>query len=141
MYRKLCIAAIGVVWAALTWAHWPRTPLPADAVADRIVVHKADRTLELYRGDELLRTYRVSLGAKPVGPKRRRGDGRTPEGRYYIDYHKRDSAYHLALHITYPRPDQLVAARTRGEPPGELIMIHGLPDRFAFVGRFHLLKN
>jgi hypothetical protein len=43
-----------------------------------IVVHKASRTLDLYRGRHLLRRYSVALGPHPVGRKEREGDGRTP---------------------------------------------------------------
>ena len=141
MKRAAPLAIAGAIAATLAWAHWPLVPLPDGTVADRIVVDKSDRRLDLYDGDELLRSYPVSLGGEPAGPKRREGDERTPEGSYTIDYRKPDSAFHRALHISYPRPSQVDAARARGEPPGGLIMIHGLPNRLGFVGRFHLLSD
>jgi murein L,D-transpeptidase YafK len=76
--------------------------LPVGGVADRIVIEKAARTLALYRGDRLLKTYRVALGPNAKGAKERQGDGRTPEGRYIVDSRKRDGAFHRALHISYP---------------------------------------
>ncbi|HSC30030.1 MAG TPA: L,D-transpeptidase family protein [Vicinamibacterales bacterium] len=135
-FLSLCAVAV-----AAAWAHWPLLPLPDGAIADRIFVDKSERRLDLYDGAQLLRSYSVSLGREPVGPKRREGDQRTPEGRYVIDYHKPDSAYHRALHISYPRPDQVAAARARGEPPGSLIMIHGLSDRRALIGKFNRLED
>lgn len=141
MKRAAPLAIAGAIAAALAWAHWPLMPLAEGTVADRIEVDKSDRRLDLYDGGVLLRSYSVSLGREPTGRKQREGDRRTPEGRYRIDYRKPDSAFHRALHISYPRPDQLAAARARGEPPGGLIMIHGLPNRLGFVGRFHRLSD
>jgi murein L,D-transpeptidase YafK len=101
---------------------------------DRIVVRKAERKLALYRGPELLKSYKVALGREPVGPKRRRGDGRTPEGRYTIDYRNARSAYYRALHISYPGPEDVREARRLGVDPGGEIMIHGLPNGVAAAG-------
>jgi murein L,D-transpeptidase YafK len=137
----LILGASSVAIAAAAWAHWPRTPLADDAVASRVIVLKSDRRLELYDGPELLRSYDISLGREPVGPKRKQGDRRTPEGSYRIDFRKADSSFHRALHISYPRADQIAAARARGEPAGGLIMIHGLPNGTGYVGRLHLLMD
>lgn len=137
MHRIPLIILVVVTACFAAWAHWPHSPLPDEVVADRVVVRKSARELDLYDGGELLRTYSISLGVDPIGPKTRKGDGRTPEGRYRIDYRKEDSAFHRALHISYPRPDQVAAARLRGEPPGGLIMIHGLPNGQGWLGRLH----
>ncbi|HEX8394587.1 MAG TPA: L,D-transpeptidase family protein, partial [Longimicrobium sp.] len=70
-------------------------PLRADAVADRVVVHKQRRTLTLLRGGAVLKTYPVSLGGAPSGHKRREGDERTPEGVYVLDARNPRSSNHL----------------------------------------------
>jgi murein L,D-transpeptidase YafK len=119
------------------WSFWPAAPPPVPSPkADLVVVYKAARRLDLYQKGVLLKSYAVSLGPDPVGPKWRQGDGKTPEGEYRIDYRKADSSFHRALHISYPEPKDTAAARTRGVSPGELIMIHGTkngltPDREA----------
>lgn len=94
----LCVAVLAVMAAA----YLNLRPLPKDAVADRILVEKAARRLTLLRGQTALKTYRVALGRAPIGAKEYEGDQRTPEGIYSIDFHKPDSDYHLALHISYP---------------------------------------
>ncbi len=141
MKRTLIVGVIGVLVGVGVWAHWPRDPLPAGTVADRVVVLKANRTLELYSGSNLLRSYSISLGREPVGPKQQQGDHRTPEGSYVLDYRKADSSYHRALHISYPRPDQVATAHAQGVAAGDLIMIHGLPNGLGFLGRLHLLMD
>src|SRR5262249_5133996 len=74
-----------------------------------------------------VRTYRIALGGQPVGDKVKRGDGRTPEGLYYVDYKNGQSKYHLALHISYPDAVHLQQAKKLGVSPGGDIMVHGLP--------------
>jgi murein L,D-transpeptidase YafK len=116
-----------LVAGLMAWRFAPTPPpqLPQNAAVDLIIVHKAARRLELYRGDQILRSFAVSLGSDPIGPKRQEGDGRTPEGEYRIDYRKADSSFHRALHISYPGPADIAGARSRGVNPGELVMIHG----------------
>ena len=50
--------------------------------ADRVVVLKKERSLQLLRQGNVIKTYKVALGADPVGPKQRQGDHKTPEGVY-----------------------------------------------------------
>lgn len=98
--------------------------------ADLIVVHKSARVMELKRGEQVLRTYKVHLGKVPVGPKLMRGDGRTPEGTYWIQSRKENSSFHRALKISYPNADDRVRSHAIGLDPGDFIMIHGTPNGF-----------
>ncbi|WP_068075643.1 L,D-transpeptidase family protein [Novosphingobium lentum] len=99
------------------------------AEVDLVVVHKAARQLILQAGGRVVRTYdHIQLGEQPVGPKHFQGDGRTPEGRYTIDYGNPSSSYHLSLHITYPDSRDTALARAAGRAPGGQIFIHGQPN-------------
>jgi murein L,D-transpeptidase YafK len=100
-------------------------------------VLKAPRRLLLLRGDRVLRDYEIALGKNPRGPKRRSGDGRTPEGRYVLDGRLEDSRFHRAIHISYPNETDRAFARRAGIHPGEGVMIHGLPDGESWVGDMH----
>ncbi|WP_346914214.1 L,D-transpeptidase family protein [uncultured Roseibium sp.] len=120
---------------------WPETPLKAGARADRVVVFKGERVLELMAGDVTLKRYTVSLGREPVGAKQREGDGRTPEGRYRIDYRNPASGYHLALHISYPDAQDRARARKAGVSPGGDIMIHGMRNGYGWIGSLHRLVD
>lgn len=77
-------------------------PAPAVEAPLRILVHKSSRTLALYSGDRLLKSYPVALGKDPSGPKRKEGDGRTPEGEYYVSVKNPDSRFYLSLGLSYP---------------------------------------
>lgn len=106
-------------------------------LADSIVVDKSDRELTLFYHGAKVKTYAVALGRNPFGAKQRRGDGKTPEGLYYIEGRNPQSKYHLALRVSYPTPQQRTLASRMGVSPGGDIMIHGLPDAFASVGALH----
>ena len=78
------------------------SPLCAAPRADRIIVHKQARTMELMHAGQVIKTYKIALGGEPVGPKTRQGDHRTPEGTYVIDSRNVHSQFHRSLHISYP---------------------------------------
>jgi murein L,D-transpeptidase YafK len=126
--------------------HADALQLPMDKPS--IIVRKGARKLELYSDHVLLRTFKVGLGFNPTADKKQEGDGRTPEGEFYIFTKNNKSAYYLSLGISYPnREDAERGLRdsliTKGEydaileamnkktmPPqytrlGGLIYIHG----------------
>ena len=106
--------------------------------ADYVLIEKQQRKLTLFKNKEPIKSYRIALGANPTGKKEREGDGKTPEGKYTIDYHKPDSHFHRALHIAYPNRQDLENAEKKGiKQPGSLIMIHGLGKNFGWLGKLH----
>lgn len=138
----LIAAAVFVGLASIIgWANLADPPLAEGIHADRVVVRKAARQLELYRGTELLRAYAVALGGAAEGPKQREGDERTPEGAFTLDYRKADSAFHRALHISYPSASESAAAKRQGVNPGGLIMVHGIRNGLGLIGRLHRLVD
>src|SRR5438105_5804396 len=108
----------------------PVVRVKSSVVADSVVVEKKQHRLTVYVGGIATRSYLVALG-NPVGDKQRRGDYRTPEGVYRIDYRNPQSKYYKALHISYPSAADKVKAAARGVSPGGDIMIHGLAPQFA----------
>lgn len=92
-----------------------------------IQVHKADRKMYLLHNDKVLETYKVGLGGVPVGHKQYEGDGKTPEGAYYISHRNPQSTFHLSLGISYPNTEDRANAAAMGKPPGGDIFIHGGP--------------
>lgn len=108
-----------------------------DKKADRIVVEKSAHRMTLYRGDKVIRYYEVALGRGGGGPKQREGDALTPEGTYRVVHHKADSAFHRALRLSYPEPDDIKRAARQGVPPGSDIMIHGMRNGFGWLAPFN----
>lgn len=91
----------------------------------QLLLDKSDRTLYLLRGAKAVRQYRVDLGSNPEGHKTFQGDGRTPEGLYYITHRNPNSVFFLSLGISYPNADDRANARLIGRDPGGDIFIHG----------------
>ena len=142
----LCVTVLAT--AAAVRAFWLRQPLPRPLRNPEIQVFKARRQLELRADGQVVRVYRIGLGTTPVGPKRRQGDRRTPEGKYFICNKNPRSQFYLSLQINYPNEQDAVegladgvitaaqhdrivrASRQRRIPPAETrlggeIFIHG----------------
>ncbi len=102
---------------------------------NHLVVSKSKRVLELRNGKEILKRYRVDLGFTPEGHKLRSGDGRTPEGRYWIDRRNPRSEFFLSIGVSYPNAEDVARARSLGFDPGGDIFIHGEPMRTAKKSR------
>jgi murein L,D-transpeptidase YafK len=108
--------------------------LPTAQQADLIIVHKAERSLVLMRHGTPIAHYSISLGRNAdTGPKQREGDKKTPQGRYVINSRNAHSRFSLSLHIAYPNRDDILRAKEGGYPPGENIMIHGVPNGWGWL--------
>jgi len=79
-----------------------------------IRVKKAERRLELWKGDTLIGSYSIGLGRNPEGHKQREGDGRTPEGEYYVCVKNYNSSFYLSLGVSYPNKVDAAAALEDG---------------------------
>ena len=90
---------------------------------------------------KILVTYNVALGGEPVGPKTRQGDHKTPEGKYVLDHRNIHSQFYRSIHITYPNSRDVAQAKKMGVSPGGDVFIHGLPNRYGWVGKGHRLKD
>ena len=95
-----------------------------------VVVNKGARKMYLLNDDRVLKEYVIDLGFEPIGDKFFEGDGRTPEGLYYIDRRNPDSRFHLSLGISYPNAVDRAEAARLGKKPGGDIFIHGESNPF-----------
>ncbi len=71
----------------------------------RLVIRKKQRRLEIFAGERLIKTYRIALGFAPTGDKRVEGDGKTPEGKFYVAAKNAASKYHRSLGLSYPNAE------------------------------------
>ena len=108
------------------------SPVIKDTISqiDQIVVWKSKRRLVLFKDKAPIKSYQIRLGFDPVGPKRKEGDGKTPEGNYRITHKNPNSAFHKSLGISYPNKSDLLFAKKNGTRPGNNIFIHGGPKSF-----------
>jgi murein L,D-transpeptidase YafK len=119
---------VGALLAFASVAHAAKAPH-----VDLVKVDKSSRELALLSQGKVVATFDIVLGGNPVGHKQREGDKRTPEGRYVLDFKKRDSAYFRAIHISYPNHADRQRARRAGVSPGGAIMIHGQPNGLGWL--------
>lgn len=91
-----------------------------------IQVFKTEAILELYQEDgnafKLIKTYPICKFSGGLGPKKRQGDFKSPEGFYDVSLRhlKPDSQYHRAINIGFPNEYDKQYGYT-----GDYLMIHG----------------
>ena len=122
-------------------AAWPSLFARDLGRVDRVVVLKEERRLMLYAGAERVATYRIALGLDSTGHKTFRGDSRTPEGLYTLDYRNEDSQFYRSIHVSYPNDADRAAAIEADVPAGGNVMIHGLPDGNGWIGPVFNLRD
>ncbi len=67
----------------------------------RVLVEKGARQLTVFSDRKPVKSYRIALGWGG-GDKEREGDGRTPEGEFYICVKNPNSRFYLSLGLSYP---------------------------------------
>ena len=97
-------------------------------IADKVVIEKAARKLYLLQKGKAFRTFKIALGIRPVGDKKKEGDFKTPEGSYLLDSRNQNSDFFLSIHVSYPSQTDRREASKLGVDPGGAIMIHGQPN-------------
>ena len=91
----------------------------------QVVVYKGRRHMYLLSGNTVLKSYDFGLGFQPLGHKQFEGDGKTPEGLYFVDRFNPQSRYHLSVGISYPNERDREYAAQFNLSPGSDIMFHG----------------
>ena len=95
---------------------------------DMILVDKSLRTLQIIQKGTIIETFSIDLGFDPIGHKHFKGDGKTPEGLYFISNKSTNSNFHLSLQISYPNKWDQRNASNFNRNAGNYIMIHGEPN-------------
>lgn len=117
-----------------------------------LYVYKRERRLLVVDNKVLVRDYHIALGPQPQGDKYYRGDGRTPEGEFFVCAKNPMSKYYKSLGLNYPsirhaeealrmgtisweqyqkivQANENAALPPAGTPLGGDIFIHGGGDR------------
>lgn len=76
---------------------------PADAAEVRVVIDTESDTLQVLRGDKVIRTYEnIAIGRYGKTYFKVRGDNKTPLGKFRIGWSNKKTRYHRFLGLTYP---------------------------------------
>ena len=116
---------------------------------DYVVARKSKRNVALCKSGALVKNLRSGLGDAPVGDKVKQGDGRTPEGVFYVPRLIPDSAYHKAFLLSYPTPEdaqrgvasQLITAAQRTQIESAHAACVEPPQSTALGGDLELQGN
>jgi len=79
-----------------------------------LYVYKNERRLLVVNEGTLVRDYTIGLGYHPNGDKAIRGDGRTPEGEFFVCAKNPASKFYKSLGLSYPDPKRAEEALVSG---------------------------
>lgn len=97
----IIILAISLLFGSIYIAAQINQSLPK-MEKPNILIKKKERKLQIFDGQKLVKTYTISLGFAPEGDKEIEGDGKTPEGDFYVFTKNDKSAFFLSLGVSYP---------------------------------------
>jgi hypothetical protein len=107
--------AVGSADCASAWGKGGEKLSPCDKTPDDyVVVHKSKRNTALCKSGKLVRNFRSGLGFAPAGSKEKEGDGKTPEGVFFVPRLIPDSTHHRAFLLSYPSRDDATRGFTAG---------------------------
>jgi hypothetical protein len=93
-----------------------RLDTPASDVCNpTLYVIKGERRLLVVDNEVLVRDYRIGLGFRTLGDKIHQGDGRTPEGDFFICIKNPNSRFYKSLGLSYPAPHHAERALVSGD--------------------------
>lgn len=76
---------------------------PAGAAEVRVVIDTESDTLQVLKGDKVIRTYEnIAIGRYGKTYFKVRGDNKTPLGKFRIGWSNKKTRYHRFLGLTYP---------------------------------------
>lgn len=131
--RRTLMSIVCAAWVAVSLL----AAVPSSETIDHVLVLKKKRTLQLLRGDKVVKSYKVALGGDPVGPKRKQDDGKTPEGTYVLDRRNAQGQFYKSIHVSYTNAEDRQKARRLGVSPGGDIFLHGIGKKYGWVGAAH----
>lgn len=97
----IAILAVTLICSSIYIVGQINQPLPK-MENPKILVRKKERKLQIFDGEKLIKTYSISLGFAPEGDKEIEGDGKTPEGDFYVFTKNDKSSFFLSLGVSYP---------------------------------------
>ena len=95
-----------------------------------IVIEKEKRCLSVYNDEgRRLLLFRAALGKNPVGHKQCEGDGKTPEGTYFVCLKREKGKYGHSLGLSYPSLTDAKNAVSEGRLNADLLHLFEEAER------------
>lgn len=114
MKIKAILFLLSIFFSVTLFASTPTCPLP-----NGLNVLTTKRILNICKHGSVIKTFKIALGYKGIG-KKRRGDNKTPVGLYRLAYPRKSNQFKMFIPILYPTTKQRAQGYT-----GRDVGIHG----------------
>lgn len=94
---------------------------------DEIHVFKMNHKMLMLFEGRVTKEYFIRIGKGGYLPKQKEGDGKVPEGTYFLEAKNPYSKFYKSIRISYPNEEDITRALLGGYDPGGEIFIHGYP--------------
>lgn len=134
--KKFLIAILIAAAGIATYYFFPESKIPTDKSVDKILVFKNDHKMEVYSGNELLKTYSISH-VKKIEGQDPDDDRSVPAGSYFIFDKDSRSKYRksVGFDVGQIKPDDVQVTDKKKKKTG--FRIHGMRRGYGFIGKFH----
>jgi lipoprotein-anchoring transpeptidase ErfK/SrfK len=135
--KKVFIAILVITVSVVGYYFFPESKIPENKSVDKILIFKNDHKMEVYSGDELLKTYSISH-VKKVEGQDPEDDRSVPVGNYFVFDKEAKSKYRksIGFDIGEVNPEvEIETGKKRKKKTG--FRIHGMKRGYGFIGKFH----
>jgi murein L,D-transpeptidase YafK len=138
--KKFFLLVVLIAIGMTVYYFFPESSLPGDKPVERLELYKAKKIMIAYAGNEVLKTYAVSLGKKG-GRDRFDDEDKLPDGEFVVaDKNKRSSLYKSIIFISRQEYDE-IQNKSKPVKKGGPNQIHGMKRGYGFIGKFHRWVN
>jgi lipoprotein-anchoring transpeptidase ErfK/SrfK len=134
--KKIFIAILVIAASVVGYYFFPESKIPTDKSPDKILILKNDHRMEVYSGDELLKTYSISHVKKVEGQDPDE-DRSVPVGNYFVFDKESKSKYRKSIGFDVGDVEPEVEGQTKKKKKKTGFRIHGMKRGYGFIGKFH----
>jgi lipoprotein-anchoring transpeptidase ErfK/SrfK len=138
MKKFFFLAVLAAILVTVAYYYFPESTIDPGRTVDKIVISKNAHRMEVYSGNELLKSYSISHVKKPENLEDYE-DKSVPVGTYFVFDKDTRSKYHKSLGFSLEpvSSDEGEDEKEKRKKKKSAFRIHGMKRGYGFIGKFH----